>query len=79
VTAFERPTPIWGVMQYQWVGQSMTEVAPQHCPEGHPLGPGTVTVSWSISRRLRQYTCEACYHIDPDSASWCPAPDSVVP
>jgi hypothetical protein len=45
---------------------AVVEVAPEHCPNGHPLGPGTVVVGWHPCRCAeghsghRTYWCQEC-------------------
>jgi len=44
----------------------VVEVAPKHCPNGHPLVPGTVVVGWHPCLCVeghsghRTYWCRAC-------------------
>jgi hypothetical protein len=45
---------------------AVVEVAPEHCPNGHPLGPGTVVVGWPPCQCVeghsghRTYYCRTC-------------------
>ena len=45
---------------------AVVEVAPEHCPNGHALGPGTVVVGWHPCLCVdghsghRTYWCRTC-------------------
>ena len=45
---------------------AVVEVAPERCPNGHPLGPGTVVVGWHTCQCVeghsghRTYYCRTC-------------------
>jgi hypothetical protein len=44
---------------------AVVEVAPEHCPNGHPLGPGTVVMGWHPCDCVergghRTYWCRTC-------------------
>jgi hypothetical protein len=61
----------------------VVEVAPEHCPNGHPLGPGTVVVGWHPCQCVeghsghRTYWCRTCgvtSYVPPHEAAGTPSP-----
>lgn len=33
---------------------------PEHCPDGHPLGPGTGSLSWDAEVKRHRLVCGSC-------------------
>lgn len=63
--------PIVGELRFRRRSDgAVSEVPPDHCPQGHVLGRGRITLGWNPITRTRTYTCRRCARDKLAPATW---------